>query len=266
MYIDVVPVCLREGKYLLGRSEGIIIDYAVRMYKQDRDKQMDRLLLMNKVSGQDIKNLADKIAVFHRKTEIIRNKNFLGIREDFNDLSGQEKFVRENKSTQCGEIINQAMIISDAFIQSHKDLLAKRLNNGYFRDCHGDLHSRNIFLLPDPQPFDCLEFNDNIRQIDVLNEVAFLCMDLDAMGRKDLSELFVNYYNHFFPTITTAEERRLFIYYKSYRANVRAKVNGLRAASASTNTDRSQALSAAEKYLLLMDGYLQSLNVPHKKV
>jgi len=45
-------------------------------------------------------------------------------------------------------------------------------------------------LLPSPQPFDCLEFNDDYRQIDVLNEVAFLCMYLDAFDRKDLPELF----------------------------------------------------------------------------
>ena len=133
--------------------------------------------------------------------------------------------------------------------------------NGVLADTGGNLD----ILLPDPQPFDCIEFNDSIRQIDVLNEVAFLCMDLDAVGRKDLSELFISYYNHFFPTITTAEEQQLFIYYKSYRSNVRAKINCLRARSALNDADRSQAFSAAEKYLLLMDGYLHSLRVPHKK-
>ncbi len=47
-----------------------------------------------------------------------------------------------------------------------------------------------FFLLPSPQPFDCLEFNDYHRPTDVLNDVAFLCMYLDAFDRKDLSDLF----------------------------------------------------------------------------
>jgi aminoglycoside phosphotransferase family enzyme len=264
IYIDVQPVCISEGKYLLGKSEGAVIDHAVRMYKQDREKQMDRLLLAKKISPLDIKNLAEKIASFHRKADVIRNKNFLDIREDFNDLAPQESFVNENINIQCGAVIRDAMKRSDDFIQSHKALLAQRLNKGHFRDCHGDLHSRNIFLLPDPQPFDCIEFNDHIRQIDVLNEVAFLCMDLDAVGRKDLSELFINHYNNLFPTITIPGEQELFIYYKSYRANVRAKVNCLRARSALNDPERIKAVSAAEKYLMLMDDYLNSLRVSHK--
>ena len=149
--------------------------------------------------------------------------------------------------------------VSDSFIEKSKDLLAARLREGFYRDCHGDLHSRNIFLLPAPVPFDCIEFNDDFRQIDVLNEVAFLCMDLDAFDRKDLSDLFVDDYNHFFPAIRTSEERNLFIYYKSYRANVRAKVNSLRAKSAANKTDENRALADAEKYLQLMDHYLKSV-------
>ena len=259
IYIDVQPICLNLDKYQIGGNEGTIIDYAVRMHKQDRNKQMDRLLAENKVSNQDIKNLAEKIAAFHTKTEIIKNKDFLDIQEKFNDLEAEKEFIDENLGTKFSGIVSDAISISDAFIERHKGLFARRLNDGYFRDCHGDLHSRNIFLLPDPQPFDCIEFNDDIRQIDVLNEVAFLCMDLDAVERKDLSELFINYYTHFFPTITTAEEKQLFVYFKSYRANIRAKVNSLRARSASNDTDKSKSLSATGKYLLLMQDYLHSL-------
>ena len=94
----------------------------------------------------------------------------------------------------------------------------------------------------------------------MLNEVAFLCMDLDALDKTDLSEQCIKYYNLQFPNIRTEEERNLFVYYKSYRANVRAKVNSLRAKSASNNADRKKALAEVKKYLKLMDGYLESLN------
>jgi aminoglycoside phosphotransferase family enzyme len=171
-------------------------------------------------------------------------------------LEDQKEFLSEQLGDKYKEIINHAIKVSDSFIEK-KDLLAARLRDGFYRDCHGDLHSRNIFLLPAPVPFDCIEFNDDFRQIDVLNEVAFLCMDLDAFDRKDLSDLFIEDYNLSFPAIKTNEDHRLFIYYKSYRANVRAKVNSLRAKSAVDKEDKTNSLIAAAKYLDLMDDYLK---------
>lgn len=258
IYLDVQPICEWQGRLIVGSKEGTIIDYTVRMIKLDREKQMDILLLGNKVVETDIRRLAEKIAFFHKNTEIIYKKNFLDIQEEFNDLGAEKEFLAEQLDTDHGNIISHAIETSDTFIAKNKGLLAARLKAGFFRDCHGDLHSRNIFLLPSPVPFDCIEFNDDFRQIDVLNEVAFLCMDLDAFDRQDLADLFVTYYNHFFPAMITENDKSLFIYYKSYRANVRAKVNSLRAKSAENSTDKIKALSAADKYLRLMDSYIKS--------
>jgi uncharacterized protein len=263
IYIDVQPVYEWNSSYRIGGDEGTITDYAVRMYKQNREKQMDVLLTQHKVSGYDIRKLAEKIAVFHKETKIVYQKDYLEIQEMFNDLGTEKNFSAGHPDGKSSGIISRAIKTSDNFIKENKKLLAARLGAGFFRDCHGDLHSRNIFLLPSPEPFDCIEFNDDLRQIDVLNEVAFLCMDLDAFGRKDLSELFIGYYNQFFPSMKTAADRSLFIYYKSYRANIRAKVNYLRAKSATDDAEKTNALSAADKYISLMDSYIKSLDLMH---
>ena len=259
IYLDVVPVKEISGRLLMDGEAGDIIDYAVRMRKVDRDKQMDVLLLNNKVTATDIRNLAERIAAFHKNTDIVYEKNFLDVQEMFNDLGAEKDFLHEYLNKDTHTIISRAIVISNAFMESNKKLLADRLEAGFFRDCHGDLHTRNIFLLPSPQPFDCLEFNDDYRQIDVLNEVAFLCMDLDAFGRQDLSDLFIADYNNLFPSMKTDEDRRLFVYYKGYRSNIRAKVNSLRAREAGNDADRKLPLAEAEKYLRLMDGYMNLL-------
>ena len=259
IYIDVLPIYEWQDRFIIGGEKGTITDYAVRMHKLDREKQMDILLLKNKVTETDIRNLADKIALFHKNTGIIYKKNILDVQEQFNDLGIEKEFLVEQFDAGKSSIINHAIETSDIFIAKNKELLEARLKAGFFRDCHGDLHSRNIFLLPSPQPFDCIEFNDDFRKIDVLDEVAFLCMDLDAFGKRDLSSLFIDYYNQLFPAMVTDEERRLFIYYKSYRANIRAKVNSLRAKTAINITDKTNALNAVDKYLLLMNSYINSL-------
>lgn len=259
IYLDVQPVHESNAHFTVGGNEGVLVDHAVRMNKIDRDKQMDILLMKNQVTATHIRRLARKIGSFHKNTAVIHIKSFPEIQEEFNDLAKQEAFLEKNIGLRRKNIIKRSIEASDAFINDNKTLFGQRLNAGYFRDCHGDLHSGNIFLLPEPQPFDCIEFNDDFRQIDVLNEVAFLCMDLEASGRNDLSDLFFECYNRFFPAAFSDADRRLFIYYKSYRANVRAKVNSLSAKTAVNDKDKAKALKFTEKYLLLMDGYISIL-------
>jgi len=174
VYIDVQPVGEDGDTYRIGNPEVKIIDYAVKMHKLDRKKQMDVLLSQDKVSGHDMQQLAKKIASFHANATVIFKKDFLNIQEKFNDLEKEMEFLGEQLSRKSSDCIKQAIEISDAFLKKHTTLLASRQSAGFSRDCHGDLHSRNIFLLPDPVPFDCIEFNDDLRQIDVLNEIAFL--------------------------------------------------------------------------------------------
>jgi len=261
IYLDVLPIREISGRFLMDGEAGDVIEYAVRMRKMDRDKQMDVLLVNNKVTTTDIRNLAERIAAFHKNTDIVYQKNFLDVQEKFNDLGAEKDFLHEYLNKNNYTIICQAIDTSNVFIERNKKLLADRLKAGFFRNCHGDLHTRNIFLLPSPQPFDCIEFNDDYRQIDVLNEVAFLCMDLDAFGRQDLSDIFINSYNNLFPSMKTDEDRRLFVYYKGYRSNIRAKVNSLRAREAGNDADRKLRLAEADKYLRLMDCYMKALAI-----
>jgi uncharacterized protein len=256
MYLEVIPVKKTSNGFAITKSYGEILDYAVKMKKQSRDKQMDILLNKNEVSIFDIQCLAEKIAKFHKNASVINNVDPISVQQKFNDLANEKVFLRDHLGASSVDIINTAIHQSNEFIKKSKDLFYSRLATGFFRDGHGDLHTRNIFLLPEPVIFDCIEFNDEYRQIDILNEVAFLCMDLDAFGKQELSDLFITCYNKLFPTMQTDAEQKLFIYYKCYRANVRAKVNSLRAASAESSQAQQKALQETKKYLQLIGKYL----------
>ncbi|MFW8177703.1 adenylyl-sulfate kinase, partial [Klebsiella pneumoniae] len=69
----------------------------------------------------------------------------------------------------------------------------ERSRNGSIRECHGDLHLGNATLL-DGQVvlFDCIEFNEPFRLIDIASDAAFLAMDLEDRGLKSLSRRFLN--------------------------------------------------------------------------
>jgi aminoglycoside phosphotransferase family enzyme len=264
IYLEVLPIYEANDGFQIGgkgaelpECQGNIVEYTLKMRKLDPDKQMDVLVLKKKVSPFEINDLARRIAEFHKTANILFEKNVLSVQEKFNDLGDEMEFLRKNIDADSARTIEQAIKISDAFLNKNESLLYDRLKRGFFRDVHGDLHTRNIFLLPEPQLFDCIEFNDDYRQIDILNEVAFLCMDLDALGREDLSQAFIKQYNFLLPVIQNESEQELFVYYKSYRANVRAKVNSLRAKSASNEIEKLRALAEVQKYMNLMCHYFK---------
>jgi aminoglycoside phosphotransferase family enzyme len=257
IYLDVLPVRLAAGKYHLGPGEGETIGYAVWMKKMNDALKMDNLLRSQSVRPDQIIGLALKIAAFHQSAEVIdRPFDLEAYRELFNDLQSVHAFVQKNMGAGPASKIDNAVSHSDRFLETHVAYLSQRVEAGLQRDVHGDLHAKNIFLYEDPVIFDCIEFSDGLRQIDVLNEIAFFCMDLEAFGQHELSELFYRSYLEQFPELKDEKCRELFTYYKSYRANIRAKVNVLRAMQATQKQEREIFLMAVKKYLDLMSAYI----------
>jgi hypothetical protein len=132
----------------------------------------------------------------------------------------------------------------------------QRKHDGFIRECHGDMHLRNmIWLHEKPMAFDCIEFNASLRWIDVISEVAFLVMDLQDRSQYPLANRFLNSYLEL-----TGDYAGLSVlpYYLVYRAMVRAKVNALRLEQDNISSDEStQARLAFESYLSLAATYTQ---------
>jgi len=260
VYLSIVEVRRKVNSIELGGEDGEVIDYAIKMRRLDSDRQMDVLLANNLVDTNHIKDLAERIATFHQKARVITNKDIMDLAAKFDDLEKETPNLNNHLGAWAVEIVKSAISQSNRFLKKHQELLASRLKQGYYRDVHGDLHSRNIFLLHQPVIFDCIEFNEDYRQIDILNEIAFLCMDLDSFEREDLSGLFLKYYFDSLHLSPSQPEWHLFTYYKAYRANIRAKVNSLRGYSAENESDRETAWRECKKYLHLMDRYFNKLN------
>ncbi len=255
VYLDIVPVVVNQGMVSLDKSQGEVIDYAIRMRKLPTDRQMNKLIANHEVDEEDIDRLAKRIAVFHKKAGVVKLHNGTTICAKFNDLARERVYLLEHLEKSTVELLDKAVTISNQFVNNHKQLFANRVERGYIRDVHGDLHTRNVFLLPEPIIFDCIEFNSAYRQIDLLNEIAFMAMDLEVAGRNDLSEFFVDHYCKAYELMLTEDETKLLNYFKMYRANVRAKVNCLRARSAASSGEKKFALSESSKYLTLMSSY-----------
>ena len=145
----------------------------------------------------------------------------------------------------------------DAFIEQNAGLFEKRVREGRVKDCHGDIHSGNIFITNGIYIFDAIEFNERFRYSDVASDVAFLAMDLDYKERTDLSNFFVEKYMQY---SGDQELAKLLPFYKCYRAYVRGKVTSFKLKDPNvSNQDKKTARKEAKEYFKLACSYAKEL-------
>lgn len=257
MYLDVLPIALSaDGMLEIGVPNSPPIDFAVHMKRMNDSRQMDKLLLQNAVYPSDMQALAALLAPFHQSVALPAKE--APYRPDDNRADFDDLFQLEDV---CVQLFGSKAITTLAtwrdtvgrFLDVHEPRLFTRAEAGFWVEGHGDLHGRNIFLLPEgPVVFDCIEFNPHFRKLDVLNDLAFLCMDLDAGGHHELEKAFMDAYLQHWACIENPEDRRLFQYFKAYRANVRLKVTLI-----AWQQDSTEALEkTAETYWSLLKRYM----------
>ena len=264
MYLVVVPVRAAGKHIFIGGEQGEIIDYALKMRRMDESRQMNLLLEKGEVTLEHIRQLATKLANFHSRAEVVKTEPDLrAMQADFADILQVKNFLTGLLGKPAADTLEAAVAFSSRFLQQHERRMFERHRQNFTLDGHGDLHSKNIFLplAGEPVIFDCIEFNDHLRQVDILNELAFLCMDLDFFKREDLAIHFLKNYLPIYPCLFDEEDHRLFNYFKLYRANVRLKVSALKARSVLEGNEMEKHLFPVKEYLKLLKRYLKALSV-----
>lgn len=226
LYLEVVSVGGSTENPILGGSPAI--DYLVKMKRFSRDDELDRLLQQERLSTDMIEQFADYLADIHQRAPCVDPRGYFGC---LDAIKGpvQDNFAQLRPLLPEPAQLNQLTEIehwSQTSLEQLRELMTQRKERGFIRECHGDVHLANmVWQSGQPILFDCIEFNDNFRCIDTVNDYAFLLMDLDDRGAEQLSWHFLNRYLQ-----QSGDYQGLLLlnFYKSYRAMVRAKVTGLR--------------------------------------
>lgn len=261
MYLGVLPVISDEGRLRIGGSGGRVVDYVVWMGRMDESRQMDLLMEQGLVEKPDMEQLAVVLANFHRTAgKVPGGTSFEELLEEFTDISSVIPFVREHFGEGASEMLEEVNQWVPGFLGTVRGRIRERDRQGYVVDGHGDLHCRNVFLLDPPVIFDCIEFNEDLRSLDMLNEIAFLCMDLERYGRGDLAGVFTRRYLRENPIMEGETDQDLFLFYKMYRANVRIKVSCIHQMEAvGPDHERAEERDLIRQYLDLYLGYFREL-------
>jgi aminoglycoside phosphotransferase family enzyme/predicted kinase len=247
IYRDVIPVTREpDGSLALG-GHGAAVDWVLHMARFDQAWLFDRLAERGQLPLAAMTRLAHTIARFH------------AVADRRLDQGGAEALRRVVEGNAAGfeqdgggivdlDACRQLTEASLNSIDRHAVGLDQRRAGGFVRQCHGDLHLRNIVLLHGvPTLFDAIEFNDDISCVDVLYDLAFLLMDLWHRRLRAHANTIWNGYTF---ESNDWEGLPLLPLFLSCRAAIRAKTS-LTAATLTEGKGRSPLESAAREYLAL---------------
>ena len=243
IYLDVVQITQHNGAPRIGGS-GPPVEYALRMRRFGQELRLDRQLADNRLGIDDMKELGQVIAARHASAAHVpaeRRERYLSVTARFM----WDNFVALEESIDR-ELVEPLREWTHTELDRHGPRIAARFDAGFVRDCHGDLHLANLVRLEGGiSTFDCIEFDEDLRAIDVMCDTAFLVMDLVEHGRRDLAAHFLNRY---LESGSEYEGVVLLDLFFVYRCLVRAKVAVIRAGERNDPTDRDSDLAEAIRY------------------
>jgi aminoglycoside phosphotransferase family enzyme len=227
-------------------------EYAVKMHEFPQSSIMkEKLEKGEPITKQQLDAIAQRLAEFYAITENVPHDGSIDrIKEKID-----ENFLTLDELNGIPATYKEKVY---RFVHSHQSDFLRRIQDNRIKDGHGDLQPKNIMLVENKiYIFDCIEFNDLLRHVDMAEDIAFLAMELDRYGQTEFSSYFVNCFVDY-----SGDDQIYSVlnFYKSYRAAVRAKVALFRRSELDTDEReaREELKREALNYLDLAQSYLEA--------
>jgi aminoglycoside phosphotransferase family enzyme len=220
VYLGAVPL-YDLGNRLSFEGPGTPVEWLVKMHKLPRERGLDRLAAGGQIDDTQLRALLEQLACFYANA----------VRAPWDGRAYRHALAREVEVT-AQELNGPALRLDAVRIERIAAELLRRLAadapafharvaEGRVVDAHGDLRPEHVFLLPEPQIIDCLEFSAELRLLDSAAEIAFLALECERLGHAELGRRVLTRYRECASDGCTLE---LVEFYRALRAFVRAKV------------------------------------------
>ena len=255
LYLGVLPIVGTPDDPRWGEAGGAddrqAIEFAVQMRRFDESARLDHLCRRGALTVEQVAGLARRMAAFQARAAVA------GKAQPWGHAAAAMRWPRDNFNTlrsnlrEAGDAA-QVQALSDWTEQRFvaiEPLLSRRRQKERVREGHGDLHLANLVLIDDEVlPFDAIEFNDELRWIDVASDMAFTWMDLLDHGQPGLANVWLS---EWLDASGDVSAPSVWSFFASYRAGVRAKVAAIRAGQQGGSADADGSLAEARRYLAL---------------
>ncbi len=262
VYQGVVGITVDDGRYRLD-GKGTVVEYAVVMRELPFHKTLKRRLRSGTLAADALDRLACMLVGFYNDAASGGEIDAMGAlpviaqncEDNFDQVAASAGSVFD---AQAYEVVKQS---TRAFVERNGDRFEARIRAHKIRDAHGDLRAGHIYFVAGQiQIIDCIEFNERFRYVDMVGDLAFLCMDLDYLGYPEAARAFFQSY------LTHSNDLSAFgllAFYKCYRAMVRAKVNCLRLKQPDlTESERVDLIGQTVRYTELARQYASVFGCP----
>ena len=187
LYLAAVPITgTPQSPHVDGPGEPI--EWAVKLVQFDESNRLDALFLAGKLGTAECRRLGEAIAEVQSRQAIASATSGYGTPEKLRTVFRMNlDEIRRHRPDAARRADRIERWLGER-IQRDRGCFERRVATQRIRECHGDLHLANLVLL-DGQPvaFDSIEFNPDLRWIDVASDIGFLSMDLESRGRADLA-------------------------------------------------------------------------------
>ena len=221
VYLGTLALTLApDGKLELGGA-GETLDWLVHMRRLPADRMLDALIRRGEIEEADVRPAAQRLAEFYARARPVElaplsyhKRLEEGVRSDLHELCRREFGLSRERVARLAH----AQL---AFLERHHALIDHRVLESRIVEGHGDLRPEHICLTPDPAIIDCLEFSRELRIVDPADELAFLALECERLGKPIVGRWFLETYMG-----VTGDEppRALMEFHRTYRALRRAKI------------------------------------------
>jgi len=257
LYLDVLAITGSKEKPQIVQKSSNAIEYAIKMHQFSQEKLFINQIKSKALANDLLMDIANQMAVFHQNANVSpKHQNYGNPQQVFAPI--QDNFIALgdlSPSRTYQSSLSQIEHWATQQFQLYIPLLKLRKQQGFIKACHGDCHLENIVLYENrPLIFDCIEFNEQLRWIDVINDLAFLIMDLERFHQFGAANIL---FNHYLEHTCDYQGALLCDFYKSYRAMVRAKISAIQI---SQNNENSTLLleKNLKTFIDLAIGYTES--------
>jgi uncharacterized protein len=257
VYIAALPITFRDGRYRL-EGTGPPVEFAVKMHQLAEADGMLQRLRQSVLDETQIEALVHRLVDFYAHTATDRSggtADALAWEENLQllEASAGSLIDRQRFAFICGA--------TRSFYRRHQLLFQRRRADGKIKDGHGDLRSDHIYYTQRGiQIIDCIEFDDRLRHLDIINDLAFLAMDLEYHRFPETARSLMRRYVKLSDDL---DALALLDFYRCYRALVRCKVSCCRLAEAGLRvSDRDRLQTEANAFLSMAHGYAVAFSRP----
>jgi uncharacterized protein len=243
IYIAALPISRESDGTLALDGEGPPIDYVVQMHRLLAEKSAESLIRTERLTIAQVDAISKCLTGYYSN---LRPKAIDGPHY----RRKVEQHVRANRAALLAAVPEQGAAIRKLhslqlrFLAVEQKLFDERVAAGRIVEGHGDLRPEHIYVNGRPNIIDCIEFSEELRTVDIVDELSFLQMECEVLGDGGLGSVVLAAYSdecQDFPS------QRLLAFYRNYRAAVRAKVAAIRAVQ--LNSGKAEVIDEIRSYL-----------------